>query len=70
MPVSERHLWLTSGLVSLALVAVLIFLWAEMNQFGVQGQQQLVDARAVTDYIEKNWEAPRRAAFEYEPTHL
>ncbi len=56
MPVSERHLWLACGLVSLGLAGVLIIQWAQMNRYDVQRHQQLVDAQAAERFIDEHWD--------------
>lgn len=47
--------WWLSAAVSTVLIAVLILLWIQMNQYDVE-PTQLVDEAATIEYLNKNWE--------------
>lgn len=59
--------WLSTALSSL-LIAVLLILWVQMNQFVVE-PTQLIDEKAVEEYLRQNWESRiDKSAGSIEPT--
>jgi hypothetical protein len=49
-------LWGWSTALSLVLIAALISLWVQMNQYHVP-PTQLVNEQAANDYLKQNWES-------------
>lgn len=64
----ERTWWWLSTALSAVLILVLVNFWNRMNQYEVK-PTQLVNEKAVDDYLEKHWEnRPDRPSSHDEPT--
>jgi len=60
--------WCLSAVVSAVMIAVLINLWMEMNQYNIE-PTQLINEQATNDYLEDNWETKLSASTsQVEPT--